>query len=183
VPVVRTTGVNDHSDTAIRWKLTIGGSDVIWTSEAYQMTDGQAHATGPMPLPPWTLAGTSDPWDLVLVAEGRVTTAGSTGYFDADFIALMPTEGLRRLAARIDTATLLAYPSTILDDMIEGLVTVTRSGDELGTYGATGTGLAVVPGTDYGLTLLLVDGDDDVDVARTATVRAWYRPRRSTVES
>lgn len=135
------------------------------------------------PLPPLMLSpnlqGQAAPGALQLVLSGK--DAAGTVDFGLDFIALLPIEAANgfRFLRPIDEA-LVNVPATtglITDDGITGAIYVEST---QGTYRGYGGPLMLIPGVLQRL-YFLCDGSGDAAIARSLSIKAFYRPRVLTV--
>ena len=127
-------------------------------------------------LPPW-IVEVNNIAALDLVIEGRRDDAGSTNFY-LDFIQLLGLDGWRELRAR---AYGLQYNETLVDDGIVERLYLLNGSNAYGLYVGTGR-LMLLPGRDQRLYFLHGDWMNGGGIARTLSVKAWYRPRRLSIE-
>jgi hypothetical protein len=97
---------------------------------------------------------------------------------EVDFIALFPAYSFREIKTH---AISIANGDTIVDDGPEGRAYMSVGGYEQPWLLALGSPVYVWPGRTQRLYFLWSLADHTAPVAQTFTVKAWYRPRRSTV--
>jgi hypothetical protein len=130
---------------------------------------------GIIQLPPW-LTGQTGLYELSLALYGRLT-GGAT--INLDYVQLTPLDGYRMLVPRGYGA---AYQTTIVDDGITRALYVTwGASGKSGHYVGHGSPLSVFPTVAQRLYFLFTNTSGGADIARTHTVRAYYRPRLLTV--
>jgi len=131
---------------------------------------------GVVQLPPW-LRGETDLYPVDLTLYARKTGGGS---FSLDFIQLTPMDGYHVLIPRGYGAS---YGVTLIDDGISGNVYTSGWGGtaKTGHYLSRGQQIQLWPGEDQRLCFLATGDTGGSDIARTWSVRAYYRPRRLTL--
>ena len=172
-----------------RWrgniKMSAAGSAI--TPEAYlyqgrQVVGGGIGTTvidlGDFQLPPWfDDGGNSQSFRFSLNCEDD---SGNDGIID--YIALIPAQEFRQYLP--NTAySYIEYTDTLEDDGAVNQVKVLDSNNEAsGTQSVSGSPLMVQPG-DTGRVLFLPESQDigREITSRIATIRAYYRPRKSTL--
>lgn len=174
--------VASNPGTGVKVKPKIkfpSGSALTVVGEAQEMTlaaTSQLQDLGVLQIPPW-LTGETGLYPVDLCLYGRKTGGGSV---DLDFVQLTSLDSYRVLTPRGYGAP---YLVTVVDDGIGGSVWADTwpSSGKAGHYIAHGQPVHLWPGRDQRLYLLVVDSGSDVVVARTASVRVYYRPRRLTL--
>ncbi len=97
---------------------------------------------------------------------------------EIDFIALFPAYSFREIKTH---AISIANGDTIVDDGPEGRAYMSVGGYDQPWLLALGSPVYVWPGRAQRLYFLWSLADHSAPIAQTFTVKAWYRPRRSTV--
>ena len=135
---------------------------------------------GAAPLPPADLGtGAATVW---LVAQYRAVLAnGVTLTLNMDFVQLTPVEFLRVLRVAGSPTTQVANNAAVVLDEIEGVAYFLASGARLAGLVRDGAPVMVVPGQAQRIMVLCDEGGNAMDIGRSFSVRAWYRPRRLTV--
>lgn len=137
--------------------------------------NSQMHDFGVLQIPPWLL-NEDDLYSIQLSLYGR-KTGGST--VALDFLQLTPLDSYRTLVPRGYNA---AYGTTIVDDGITPALYVDwASSGKVGHYVGHGDPVHARPGFDQRLYVLATNEYGNIDVARTHSVRVWYRPRLLTI--
>lgn len=133
---------------------------------------------GVVQLPPWLMGMNAELYPVDLSLYGR--KSAGTGALDVDYVHLTALDSYRRLTPRGYGAS---YPVRVVDDGIGGwLWTDGWSGNQrTGHYIGLGLPVQLIPGRDQRLYFLMTSNSGNAEVARTMTVRAYYRPRRLTV--
>lgn len=153
--------------------LLVGLTTVAETPEV-TITAG-LNDLGIIQLPPW-LTGQTGLYELTLALYGRLT-GGAT--LTLDYVQLTPLDGYRMLVPRGYGA---AYQTTLVDDGITRALYVTwGAGGKTGHYVGHGEPLALRPTVAQRLCFLFSNSLGGADIARTHTVRVYYRPRLLTI--
>lgn len=157
------------------------GAVLIWQGQEYELAAGYTlHDLGVMQLPPWlpefTLHGGLDAHLYMRDATG------ATANIDLDCVFVMPADNFRVLR---NMGTGLEYTTIVIDDGITDVLYVdpvapgTRYTGQMVGYGSRPR---VWPGITTRIYILSTGGTaTTMDIARTKTVKAYYRPRRLTV--
>lgn len=153
---------------------TPGPTTVYETEEVLLSSDYELTQLPVIQLPSWLKGETSQyPVDLCLLAR-KVTGSGT---ITIDYIALMPLDGYRILTPK---GYGVPYGGVLIDDGIRGTLYV-NLGTKAGYYIGFGDKLMVWPGLGAKFRVLIMDIYADAVIARTTSVRMYYRPRRLTV--
>jgi hypothetical protein len=131
---------------------------------------------GMIRIPPWLPSESS----IGAVDLGLYATKSGGGGLDLDFIALIPTDGYREIRAAV---TGVAQNQVIVDDGIDDLVWLQASGGtKTGQLVSNGEPLLLQPNRLHRLYFMfLSDTSGAAEIARTHSIRAYYRPRRLTL--
>lgn len=162
----------------VRLRLKVGLA-VQWDGPLMELANGQTlQDLGVVQLPPYQL-GPGDLYPLSLALCARTWGAGAHE-MGIDYIQLAPADGWRVLApvtGGVDET------ERLVDDMIAGVLYKDGMAVEgrASTYAAFGAPLALVPGAAQRLYFLQRAVGGGCEVARTLSVKAFYRPRRLTI--
>lgn len=130
---------------------------------------------GIVQLPPY-LIGETSLYALTFELRGR-RTGGAT--LNLDYLQFTPLDSYRALIPRGYGA---AYTTTIVDNGIAGSLYVQWGGSgKSGHYVAHGSPVMLWPSVAQRLYFLCTNSSGGPDIARTHTVRAYYRPRLLTI--
>jgi hypothetical protein len=154
------------------------GSALTVVGEAQEVTLASVRLQdlGVLQIPPW-LTGETSLYPVDLCLYGRKTGGGSV---DLDFIQLTTLDGYRVLTPRGYGAP---YLVRVADDGIAGSLWTDNwaTSGKTGHYIGSGQAIHLWPGRDQRLYLLVTDSAGDAEIARTTSVRVYYRPRRLTL--
>lgn len=161
----------------MKWNVT-----TIWQSERAKPSSLRSIAIRDLfslRLPPWLPNSTSLD-DINLVLSGYQVT-GSPIDVKLDFLQLTPADGWRYL-----TPTGYGVPngSRIMDDgILDELYVDDGSGsDKIGIYLGYGSSIYLEPNKLQRLYFLMhSNASNTAEIARTASVKIFYRPRRLTI--
>lgn len=168
-----------YSDFYVRPKVLFGTSE-IWAGEQLLLAQSvtlQELAARPLQLPPWPRTpGSAYPLHLALYCQRLAAAASTVGL---DFAALMPTDSWLRLVPR---GSGLPQNARIVHDGILGLTYE----DGLATAGQYegytpypyGAAVMLWPGEVQRLYVLVSNSANGSEIARTSSVRVYYRERR-----
>ena len=152
---------------------------VLWRGATYQQVALPSYPLvdlGAVPLPP---GGYSAGWDGITLALRFSTTAGpGRSLANLDFLQLTPTDSQRTIRL-LDSD--VANNEALVDDGIEGITYVSRSGGFAPLAAPRGGPLLVFPGPEQRIYVLQDEDFVEANIDRTFAVRAWYRPRRLTI--
>jgi hypothetical protein len=130
---------------------------------------------GVVQLPPY-LTGETSLYPLTFELHGRLTGGWS---LSLDYLQLTPLDSYRVLIPR-GYGTI--YTATIVDDGITNSLYVQWSGSgKTGHYVAHGSPVMLWPSVAQRLYFLCDNSSGSTEIARTHTVRAYYRPRLLTI--
>lgn len=146
--------------------------------ETQPFWSGKLHDLGVLQIPPWLRGLEADLYPVDLSLYGR--KASTTGTIAVDYLELVPLDSYRVLRPR---GYGLPLNARVVDDGILGWVWSDGwSGNQrLGHYYGVGQPVHLVPDKDQRLVFVLKSNSSDAEIARTATVRAYYRPRRTAM--
>ena len=154
------------------------GTPITVVSESQEMAlnTSELQDLGSLQIPPW-LAGETALTGVDLCLYARRVGGGS---LNLDYVQLTAVDGWRRLVPRGYGSQ---YLRRVVDDGIEGKLWIDTgaSTNRAGIYIGYGRQVAVWPGRDQRIYVLISNSSSDAEIARTHTVRAYYRPRRWTV--
>lgn len=170
--LARVTGASSGVRISAR-VLLVGLTTVAETPEV-ALSSG-LNDLGILQLPPW-LTGQTGLYELGLYLYGRLT-GGAT--VTLDYVQLTPLDGYRQLRPRGYGA---AFTTTIVDDGIENALYVQwGAAGKSGHYVGNGAPLQLFPTVAQRLYFLFTNDTGGTDIARTHSVRVYYRPRRLTI--
>lgn len=138
---------------------------------------------GALPLPPVPLGvlGSGAPTVHLAVQYRAVLSAGQTLTCNLDFIQITPVEFLRVLRVSGSPYTQVANNAAVMLDEIENIAYFLTSGERMSGLVRDGAPVMVVPGQAQRIMVLCDEGGNAMNISRTFSVQAWYRPRRLTV--
>jgi hypothetical protein len=130
---------------------------------------------GVLRLPPW-MTGESNPsaFDIGI----NLKSTGSNNV-DLDFIALVPTDGFKAFTF-VDSGP-QNTDVFMVDDIQDYYYIQTSGGLKTANVSPYGTELLVWPGVKQRLYFWFQNATPAFDIARTHTIKCFYRPRRSTI--
>lgn len=135
---------------------------------------------GAVPLPPADLGSGAAALRL-LINYRVVLTNGQTLTCNLDFIQLTPVEYLRVVRVTGSPYVQVANNAAVVVDEIEDVAYFLTSGSRLAGLVRDGAPVMVVPGQTQRILLLCDESGNAMNIGRTFSVRAWYRPRRLSV--
>lgn len=149
---------------------------VVGSSQEIALTTSKLQEIGMLQIPPW-LAGTGDLAPIDLCIYARKTGGGAIGI---DYMQVTPLDSYRILQPQGYGA---AYQVRIVDDGIEGLLWTDgwSPAGKTGHYVGVGSQVLLKPGALQRLVILQNGSTGDIDITRTLSVKAFYRPRRLTL--
>jgi len=149
---------------------------VVAEGREIELNDHTLQSLGVMQIPPW-LPGETSLYPVDLCIYGRQAGGGTLVW---DYIQLTPLDGWRALIPRGYGAE---YQIRIVDDGIAGSIwTDGWSGSQkTGHYLGRGRPIHLWPGRDQRLYFLAGNSNQNSEIARTHSIRAYYRPRRLTL--
>jgi hypothetical protein len=149
---------------------------VVGESQEATLNTRELQDLGALQIPPW-LVGETSLMGLDLCLYGRNEGGGS---LNLDFVQLTALDGWRRLVPRGYGAP---YGYRVVDDGLEGNLRIDTGGSSAraGYYIGYGRQIHVWPGRDQRIHVLAANDGGDSEIARTHSVRAYYRPRKLTV--
>lgn len=171
------------ADTS-RWRGKIKGQ---WSNAIYLKSGRQVVGGGPVDpaiidlgdfqIPPWfDDDGTSQPLRFVITCEEATNQDGVI-----DYVMLLPLQEFRQYTPNTGLS-MLSYTETLQDNGLVNQGQVIDTNDlSNGTYALTGSPLMVNPGSDSRLFVACRDNTYGNDTDRTFEIRAYYRPRYSTI--
>jgi hypothetical protein len=134
---------------------------------------------GVIRLPPWRVdeAGLTQPMDFYMLIYSK---DGAAKTVDMDALHLYPVDGYRDI--RLFAGLYVGFTERLVDDMIEDELFADTGAGTGRSYTAVALGNKIMlqPGKDQRLYFVATDDSISIpaDVARTWTVKAYYRPRR-----
>lgn len=151
------------------------GSSALWRSGWVSYNGGSVMDIATFRLPPW-LPSLTGLGALNLVLSAQVTT-GTPAEFDVDFLMLMPVDGYRYLNCG---GTGADTNRRVVDDGItRNLYQDDGSGTgKIGAIQNYGSPIQVYPGKDQRLYFVMTNVTSEHEIARTVSLKLWYRPRR-----
>ncbi len=170
------------TDVRFRLKLQYTSNTTIWQSGQISFDTNRAYALRDMftlRLPPW-LPQQTGLAALTMVLTGQQST-GSSINVDIDFIMITPVDGWRFLEP---IGYGVAQNSRILDDGIYSDLYVDDGSatGKVGIYVGYGSPIMLMPGKLQRLYFLMhANGSYTAEIARTISVKLYYRPRRRTI--
>lgn len=151
-----------------------GGIGVLWRGDAVGLpaSGGGIVDLGVCPLPPGGYSASYGAATLALTFRG-------IGARTLDFVQLTPTDGL----VLLECSAAVAASDVVVYDGIEKRSYVLNGSSQLSYVSAGGGDLLLLPNTTQRLILLEenLTGTSQGAAADAFSVRAWYRPRRTTV--
>ncbi len=180
--LARWRGAFPYTDMWIRFRLvTATNNNVLWEGQQV-LIDDNAELTfidtgriGP------ALVGLTSIQALKLRMYGYRDESG-THTLPIDYLQLSPISGdmgYKRFVCRDDG---VAYQEKLVYDDIEGHVYhLNTSSKKIADFSDFGGPILVVPNKDQRLYFNSCDKDDEAKVNQTWKVKAWYRPRRSSL--
>jgi hypothetical protein len=146
---------------------------VIGSSQEAALGNRQICDIGALQIPPWLAgAGNQTPVDLCLYA--RRVGGGSLGI---DFLQITPLDSYRVLEPAGYGA---AYGITVVDDGINNVLYTDgwSPGGKTGHYVGIGNPILLKPSKAQRIYFLMMGDTGGVGIARTMSIKAFYRPRR-----
>lgn len=162
------------SGVRAKLRITFAGVTTVLETPSVALDEDTVQDFGVVRLPPW-LRGSESAYQVRLDIYAQ-KTGGASVYLD--FIQVTPVDGYRVLNPQgygVD------YQWTLVDDGVDDLLYVAISGARAGYYAGRGDRLVAWPGRDMRIYFLCDTSTADVQVARTHTMRVYYRPRRLTL--
>jgi hypothetical protein len=177
--VLARTLVPPAAGTLVTMRITFPAGTPLTLVAAAPETElsssGYLHDLGVLQIPPW-LAGANFLAPVDLTVYGRRTGGGTLAL---DYLHLIPLDAYRVLTPR---GYGTPYGYRLVDDGMDDQVwTDNGAGSAAGYYLGLGQRVAVWPGRDQRLYFLMRNDGGRAEIERTASVRAFYRPRRVTV--
>lgn len=154
----------------------------IWESGQITMDSSRAFQIRDLftlRLPPWLL-GQTNLKTLTMLMTGQQTT-GSPVNVDLDFIQITPLDGWRMLEC---AGYGVVQNSRMVDDGFNEVAYIDNGAgdDKAGILVGYGNPITLYPGKKQRLYFLMHTWEGDkAEIARTATVKLYYRPRRKTL--
>lgn len=135
---------------------------------------------GAVPLPPADLG--SGAATVRLVVQYRVVLSnGQTLTCNLDFVQITPVEYLRVVRVGGSPYVQVANNAAVVVDEIEDVAYFLTSGSRLAGMVRDGAPVMVAPGQTQRIMMLCDESGNAMNIGRTLSVRAWYRPRRLSV--
>lgn len=167
-----------YSDMWLRWRIKFSLT-TIWEGPQFLLAaNASIQDLGVLQLPPY-LVGSGDLYPLTLALYAQRQQAG-THTLSLDFVQLSALDGWRKLSPR---GYGLSYNTRLVDDGIDGYLYTDgwAPGGKTGHYVGSGERIAVIPNKTQRLYFLHDTDTGSAPIARTLSVKAYYRPRRLTI--
>lgn len=166
--------ISVSSDARVKLRVTFATVTAVVETVDVALDDTIIQNLGVIQLPPW-LAGETSLYTVRLDVYAQRTGGGT---IDLDFVQVTALDGYRELRP---SGYGTPYLSTLVDDGIGGSLYVLYGSSKAGYYVLRGTQINAFPGKDARLYFLADSHSGEFDIARTHSVRVYYRPRRLTV--
>lgn len=168
---------------SVKWRLKLLYSGTtIWEGEQVEFDDTNAaiarliRAIDTVQLPPY-VPENSVPTALTLELWGESTTGGNVTV-DIDCLVLMTLDGYRRMRSLGG----VAFNSVLIDDGVTDTYYQEVSSEQVRDIAVTGMQLMIDPSNDNRIYFLLHSATaNTADYDRDATVKIYYRPRKSSI--
>jgi hypothetical protein len=166
--------------TQVKFRMTLAfAGTTIWQSGQVTLDSSRLMLIRDLltlRLPPW-LIGQTDLSELTMTLTGQQTTGSSVNVY-LDFLQITPLDGWRMMEC---IGYGILQNSRLVDDGIHDVAYVdTGSGsDKAGYLVSYGNPITLYPAKDQKLYFLMHSNVmNTAEIARTATVKLYYRPRR-----
>lgn len=174
-PILRFYDPHGYVDLHLKLKLQ-AGSVILWEGESvYADPDYGYVLFPPVQIPPNRLLKETLPHHVALTLYGQRDASGAHT-FDFDGLTLLPLNPGANFLGFYD----LPEDATLIDDGFLGAHNTRFSpvGSETVSHIRQGSELCVWPGEVNRLVLLMADGDNQMDIFRTAKLKLTYRKRK-----
>ncbi len=177
-PVLHFYNPHVYSDLHLKIKLQ-AGSNILWEGEPVYADPGYGYVLFPaLQIPPSRLLNETLPHHVELTLYAQRDTTG-THTLDFDHLTLLPLDPGVNFIAFYD----LPQNATLIDDEFMGVhnTRFTAIGSETVAHVRQGGELCVRPGESNRLVVMMANGDDQMDILRTAQLRVFYRKRKAVL--
>ena len=177
-PVLHLYNLHAYSDLHLKIKLQ-AGSNILWEGEPVYADPDYGYVLFPaVQVPPSRLLNETLPHHIEITLYAQRDTAG-THTLDFDHLTLLPLDPGVNFIAFYD----LPQNATLMDDGFMGVhnTRFTAIGSETVSHVRQGGELCVWPGEHNRLVVLMANGDDRMDIFRTAQLRVFYRKRKAVL--
>ena len=184
--LARWPAVFPYTNASLRLKLeTASTYNALWTGSLSLVapttdTQRELNLLDTLRLPPY-LQGQSSLKSIILSLYAlRATT--DTHTINLDYLYLAPISGDAGWKRFVSVSNGVGIDETFIYDGTEGFIYKTDSaGDAIAEFTDYGGPILLVPDVDQRLHFLTCDYLGAAEVAQSWTVKAWYRPRRSSI--
>ncbi len=173
-PVLHLFNAHGYDDINLKVQLQ-KGSNILWSGDlVFADPSYQYILFPPVRIPPHQLLGEATPHHVDLYIYGQHETSG-TYTLDIDQLLLMPLDGSASFLGFYD----MDQDDILIDDSFRGLhnVNYAANGAETVAHLRQGGPLLLHPGEYNRLFFVMANGNNQVDILRTATLKAYYRKR------
>jgi hypothetical protein len=173
-PILHFFSGHGYDDLYLKIKLQ-KGAYILWEGESvYAHPSYQYLLFPPLRIPPHRLLGEGIPHHVDLVIYGQ-HEGGGTYQLEFDQLHLLPLDGSASFLGFYD----MLQDDILVDDSFRGLYNVQYAtlGSEAVGHLRQGGPLVITPGEYNRLFFVLVNENHQVDIMRTASLRAYYRRR------
>ena len=174
-PVLHLYNPHVYADLHLKIKLQ-AGSNILWEGEPVYADPDYGYILFPaLQIPPSRLLNETLPHHIELTLYAQRDTAG-THTLDFDHLTLLPLDPGANFIAFYD----LPQDAVLVDDGFMGVHNTQFSaiGSETVAHVRQGGELCIRPGEHNRLVVLMANGDDQMDILRTARLRVFYRKRK-----
>jgi hypothetical protein len=184
IPILRFAQSLPASDIDFRWKVLYTTTSIARGGFMRGNTINLLLPLTGVQLPPYTLTGITGQSALTFALTAKRAAGGSTSIL-LDSVHLMPADKMHGGFRALQTLGYgLVYTAKIIDNGIDGMLysDETPAGGAIQShYYADGDPLTLRPNCTNQFYILHDTLGGTADANRTITVKAWYRPRRSTI--
>ncbi|MBG0785562.1 MAG: hypothetical protein H0S79_10715 [Anaerolineaceae bacterium] len=177
-PILHLYNLHSYSDLHLKIKLQ-AGSNILWEGEPVYADPDYGYVLFPaVQVPPSRLLNETLPHHIEITLYAQRDTAG-THTLDFDNLTLLPLDPGANFIAFYD----LPQDAVLVDDGFMGVHNTQFSaiGSETVSHVRQGGKLLVRPGEHNRLVILMANGDDRMDIFRTARLRVFYRKRKAVL--
>ncbi len=174
-PILRFFNPHNYDDLLLKIKLQ-AGENILWEGESVYVDPDFGYALfPPIQIPPNRLLNETLPHHIDLVLYGQHDT-DDTYTLDFDCLTLLPLEPGANFLAFYN----LYENARLIDDNFLGVQVsqFSQVGSETVAHVRQGGELTLYPGCYNRLVLVMTDGNDNMDIFRTARLQVYYRKRR-----
>lgn len=177
-PVLRFFNPHVYPDLRLKIKLQVG-TNILWEgSPVYADPDHGYVLFPPIQIPPSRILKEVLPHHVELTLYAQRETSGAHS-LDFDNLTLLPLDSGANFIAFYD----LPENAVLIDDGFTGAhnTRFSPTGLETVAHIRQGGALCIRPGEINHLVVLMADGDDQMDITRTAKLKVYYRKRRAVL--